>query len=250
MKSSIKIVLCKYYTENRCKFKNSPDLCTYAHGVDDLKLIDCKFGVRCINVDCKFYHGNINVYKLEIMEPVIKIKKNKKKYKVNKTFIKEIDNRDYYNIYKEMDLLNNIDIYNNSNKLSEIKKIDKLDKYINIIIEKNKMIYRLKNQLKKQNKYGQLEDQPKKQNNYNLILYNKYSKIYNISKDKNYNQLKNISKDKNIYKLKLRSQRVKEYIDIVKKYNVKDLLPISYILNSTKISFSNILQNIINHINI
>lgn len=255
MKSPIKTILCKYYIENRCKFVNSTELCSYAHGNNDLKTIDCKFGARCTNVNCKFYHGDINVNKIENIEHIIKIDKKiikNNKIKVIQTITPKNDDKDYYNIYKELDLLINLDVYNNLDKIKNNDNFDiqkfsdsfrnsnnllSIDKYIAIIKDKNIIISKLKNQLEKQ--------KMSIKNKYNLNLYDKYFKIYNILEGNNYDQLKIISEDKNIYKLKLRSKRVKEYIDMIKKYDIKELLPISTILNSTKITFSNILQNII-----
>lgn len=73
--------------------------------------------------------------------------------------------------------------------------------------------------------------------------YNKYSKINDLLKNKK--EIDNsYSKDKNLSKLKLRSKRVIEYLNMLNKYNIKESIPISYILNSTKKSFSNILQNL------
>lgn len=77
----------------------------------------------------------------------------------------------------------------------------------------------------------------------------KYQKYYKLNDAiENGDKYDNITKDKNIHKLKLRCSKVKIYIDTVKKYNIKTILPISKILNSTKLSFSNILNNIIQRI--
>lgn len=272
MEYSNKTILCKYYLENKCKFINTPTLCKFAHGKKDIKIIKCKYGNYCYTRNCSFYHESINIPNINFN--LLDFVKNKKSIKRKNNIyilndIKDNENIDkcinsgnedykilpneneaiqtttitnYYDIYKELDLFKNINICCVSDKIIDnrfnniIHKISCSikNKYINIIKEKNKIITQLKKYQKK--------EKP------NLKLFNKYSKIYTLFNEKKYEEIKNISKDKNLYKLKLRSKRVKEYLDIIKKNNINILLPISKIINSTKLSFQNIIQNTINTI--
>ena len=50
-----KTILCSYYINNKCKFMNSPDLCLFAHGDEELSL--CKYNINCKYIDtCKYKH--------------------------------------------------------------------------------------------------------------------------------------------------------------------------------------------------
>lgn len=254
----MKSVICKYYLENKCKYKKME--CKYSHGVDDINIIECKYGVRCVNANCIFDHGVFNLKIVKNYEHVIiyKNKKNKKHIKLTKVNIpitkinkngndtksdsseisKNIEKVHEYsrNIENKLLFINkDVDVNNETyyNKL-----INTLDNYYyNIISKKNIIINNLLNKI-------QLLNLPKSsKTSTNLEKYEKYHKLNDaiFSSDK----YDNISKDKNIYKLKLRCSRIKIYMDIVKKYDIKYILPISQILNSTKITFSNIINNII-----
>lgn len=74
-----KYILCDYYKNKNCKFMAQPNLCDYAHGEDDIKIIDCKYGNKCLNSKCLFYHGDINVVNKNIYEIPIIVKEKKKK---------------------------------------------------------------------------------------------------------------------------------------------------------------------------
>lgn len=114
--------------------------------------------------------------------------------------------------------------------------------YNNIFNKKDAVIYNLRKEIKKFKNKEFLEKLQK------MDKYDKYSNLYDIINKKGNNEvvenIKNITKDKNIYKLKLRCKKVKQYIDIIRKYNIKEILPISNILNSNKETFLNIINNL------
>lgn len=286
----MKIVICKYYLENKCKYKKME--CSYAHGVDDINIIECKYGVRCVNTNCIFDHGVFNLKIENIYSPVIiyknkkhikipitKINKNDVDKKLDSSEIEENNKKDHkysrnienkllkinqdINIHgkdtksdeseieencrnienKHLFINQDVNVHDNNknniyNEIYYNKLINTLDNYYyNIINQKNIIINNLLNKIK-------LLNIPKtSKTSTNLEKYKKYHKLNDaIFSSANYD---NITKDKNIYKLKLRCSRIKTYMEIVKKYDVKDILPISKILNSTKTTFSNILNNII-----
>lgn len=247
-----KSVLCKYFLENRCKYKINK--CKYSHGSEDIHTIECKYGARCINSRCNFNHGASKSKIYPTYEPIIKYKKNKKIIKpiylnnINNKII--IDEESYKKIIKpneesdsevedsKYDIINIIKEENNNSDNKLITILD--DYYYNIINQKNILIDNLLNKIEN------LKNPKSKKYSTNMEKYQKYYKL-NIAIESG-SKYDNMTKDKNIHKLKLRCSKVKIYIDTIKKYNIKTILPISKILNSTKISFSNILNNIIHHV--
>lgn len=229
-----KTTLCKYYLKNKCNYNS--ELCIYAHGITDLRKVDCKYGVHCNNPKCNYYHGDILIKEYKY-EPNI-VFKNKK----SKIFKKDTINY----IYDNKHLINNIydkpqipKIKENiNNKLLII--ID--DYYLDIISKKDNLILEYKK------KISEYEKQiiPKRNIYKNTNKYNKYLEIYDIISNKsNYEKINEITKDKNISKIYLRSKKVKDYMDIIKKYDIKKMVPISIILNSTKKTFLELLNKLI-----
>lgn len=51
-----KIVICKYYKNNTCKFMNTEELCSYAHGESDIIKNKCFSGINCFDEKCNYEH--------------------------------------------------------------------------------------------------------------------------------------------------------------------------------------------------
>lgn len=150
-----KYVLCEYYKNKTCKFMNDSKLCTYAHGKNDLTIVDCKFGSGCTNIDCKFNHGdnliNNNIYEIPI---IIKSKKTNKK-NIKNNINKKVNKNNSSNIFEMLNnqenetssknniintfqidinnVPNNVPILDPINNIQTIKIINK-DKKINEIV--------------------------------------------------------------------------------------------------------------------
>lgn len=216
----IKTIFCKYFLNNKCKYTSKD--CLYAHGDNDINLVECRYGSRCLNPNCRFDHGKNNSKTYMVYNPIIKY--------INKKKVKQFNCIPKYNKIK-----------NNVNILSE-KSIDNGKINNNIFNKKDVLIYNLRKEIKK------LKNKENSEKLQKMDKYDKYSILYDIINKKEENgvaeNIKNITKDKNIYKLKLRCKKVKEYIDIIKKYNIKEVLPISNILNSNKKTFLNIINKL------
>lgn len=221
------------------------DKCKYAHGIEDLKKIECVYGVRCYNAKCEYDHGEIldNNIEFSLFTNISKTKKahiskniiEKKKTVINKNINKE---NTKYVIKRKNKEDSEID-----NKLISI--IDNY--YINIINTKNNIINDLNRKINYlENKEYKFHYKKKNQKN----LYNKYYIVGTILKDysmdniEKQEKIKSLIKDKNIYKIKLRSNRVIEYMNTLSIYNIDEYINISKILNSTKESFTEIINKI------
>lgn len=69
----------EYTNKNKTVFcKHGVYKCKYAHGIEYIHTIECKYGPRCINPRCNFNHGLSKSRTYPIYEPIIKYKKNKK----------------------------------------------------------------------------------------------------------------------------------------------------------------------------
>jgi hypothetical protein len=221
----IKTVICKYFLNNKCKYTSKD--CLYAHGDSDINIIECRYGASCLNPNCRFDHGKGNLKTYMIYNPIIKYEDKKK--------VKQFKIKNNVNILSK-NLIDNGKT-NDNNILMSI-----FYEYNNIFNKKDAVIYNLRKEIKKFKNKEFLEKLQK------MDKYDKYSNLYDIINKKGNNEvvenIKNITKDKNIYKLKLRCKKVKQYIDIIRKYNIKEILPISNILNSNKETFLNIINNL------
>lgn len=304
----VKSVICSYWENKTCKFMNNSSKCMYAHGVDDIIMVSCKYGINCYNAKCKFNHGNISTRPNMVFDyPIIDKRKNDKEKNRMKQYglqsnIKQVKNVPIISnmvyeikdqnmetpkfikiINKDKNINEKIKFFNNDyNKLLSvvddfyIKKYNTMvyskniyisqivkDNYKNIIFLRNdnndKDIYikklktenvslmRMVEDLKNDN--NELSNQIEK-NNTNIIekrkvkidrnklknIYNKYIELYKIFDNNSYNlinhdEIKKYTMDKNIYKVKQRANRVYKYYEKYKNGVVKDLLPISKIIN-------------------
>lgn len=258
MYNNIKSKMCIFYLKNTCKYESKN--CIYAHGVKELYKIDCNYGIHCNKSNCNYYHGKIINDIKEIEVPILDIInscKNKSK--------KKLQNK-YYNNFKY--IKQNVDEDGNFNKNILNKEYKKHKKtislnpisedvskkyYLELISKKDFLISKYKDKIiKLEKKYTDLKNRSTikeldktQQSTKTINKYNKYLDLYNIINSNNKNieeKLKKITNDKNLSKLKIRCKRVKEYMDIVKEFNIKNILPISILLNSTKHTFS-ILKN-------
>lgn len=226
-----KIKFCVYWEKKICKFMNNTDKCCYAHCINDLKKINCKYGINCCNSKCVLNHGDIVVYDI----PIVKIKTfcnpnffENETNKIPDNNILDINKNNINNviIIKKEDNINDIVYYLESdyNKILSyidnyyIEKINKNNQYFRNTIIKNygyTTFLRNKNQhliLENKNlrlKYDQLKkekEETKLNNTHNTqliesknininrltTLYNKYIDLYNIFKNNDYNY-KNIN---------------------------------------------------------
>lgn len=86
-----KSTICLYWENKSCRFMKNPEKCEFAHGEIDIKnnTVNCKYGIRCNNSECCFYHGNTSTIPYLIYD--IPIFNNKRKNKKNKTDNKKIN---------------------------------------------------------------------------------------------------------------------------------------------------------------
>lgn len=168
-----KTIICEFWEKRNCKFMEKPSLCCYAHGMKELKKVDCKYGPNCSVPKCLFFHGNTStinkmVYDIPIINKKMLKRNNKKgikKISIVETYCKNIDTKsiqlekfsktinkvsdiatiDTYNIgsgivtiiKKEEDIKEQVIVKNpDTNKL--LPFVDEY--YKNIIIKKNKFI--------------------------------------------------------------------------------------------------------------
>lgn len=80
-----KTIICKHWEKNECKFMEYPSKCLYAHGIEDIKKINCKYGIYCNNTKCLFYHGDSIISNMVYDISIVNKRKNKKNKKVKKS---------------------------------------------------------------------------------------------------------------------------------------------------------------------
>lgn len=248
-----KTILCDFWKMNKCRYMNTGD-CKYAHGIDELIFVECKYKNNCNNVNCVFDHGKITNINAESIEIPIKIKISNKKpqnkiYDHNNNINKLNHRKENINSYdsengieddnQKMENKHYINYCNNviqqqkeiinikDKEISHLEmKIDKLFNSISTIRNKNIMV---------QNDNLELDNKIEKTKK----IYKKYVNIYNIFKKYKFdykiikNNLKEIleySNDKNIYKIKERTMKVYNYYNKLKSGYIKDYLPISIII--------------------
>lgn len=149
-----KTIICSFYENNICKFMNESHRCKYAHGKDELVIPECKFGVRCYNVNCDFKHYDIIDKKIEInINDIIKVNKNIKKVKNKKN--NKIQN------FKNIPQNNMVDI---KNKLLQSKMY--IEKENNIFYDNG-----IKNEDKNNNSYINIIDRLKKKCQFLTLNY-------------------------------------------------------------------------------
>lgn len=64
-----KTQMCKYFLEGKC---NKGEKCNFAHGEQELKKIPCKFGFKCRNESCTFFHDDLPVV-TKLIPPSLKM---------------------------------------------------------------------------------------------------------------------------------------------------------------------------------
>lgn len=184
-----KSIICKHYENNTCKFMNTRELCSYAHGENDIIKNKCFNGINCFDEKCNYEHP-------EDWNPF-----NNKLYCIfcDKGFCNKENTK-----YKHININDNI---KEDNKYI-ILDIPKNEDFPEII--ENKTIYNCKEKEININSDNNIID-IKKQLEDNYILLSKldhknwsnYEEIDNIKDDINkledkYNNLKKIDKKVNI----------------------------------------------------
>lgn len=131
MEANHKTILCDFWEKGNCKYMERSELCKYAHGIEDLYIVYCKYGINCNNPKCLFYHGKSTTRNMVYDIPIINKKKNKKCKKIksieNSHFCKSITNKE-------------IVINNSNNRNIPLKEYIKDETQIVDIINKNKGI--------------------------------------------------------------------------------------------------------------
>lgn len=188
-----KIIICKYWENGICKFMDDSFKCCYAHGVEDLYIVDCKYGVNCNNPKCLFDHGKSTIPDMVYDIPIIDKRKIKK--------CKKIKNME------DSHVINNNEKY--KNQIQDIKNYNKKDKIKHIIlINKEKGIRDYINISNKD--YNNLLSKIDEFyiNKYNTMVYIKNNYISQIVKNnyKNIIILRNNNNDKDIIIKKLQSE--------------------------------------------
>jgi hypothetical protein len=188
-----KIAICKYWENGNCIFMEDSVKCCYAHGVEDLNMVECKYGVNCNNPKCLFDHGKSTISNMVYDIPIIdkiKIKKCKKIKNMEGSHI--INNNEKYknknqdiNIYNKKDKINNIILINKEKGIKDYINISNKD--YNSLLSKVDEFYI---------------------NKYNTMLYIKNNFISQIVKNnyKNIVILRNKNNDKDITIKKLQSK--------------------------------------------
>lgn len=78
-----KTIICVYWEKKTCKYMNNSSKCKFAHGVEEINVIDCIYGSNCYNINCKFNHGNESTIPAMVYDiPIIIKKGNKKSQKI------------------------------------------------------------------------------------------------------------------------------------------------------------------------
>lgn len=222
----IKSEICIYWKNNTCRFMANPEKCSFSHGMEDFQknTIDCKYGSRCNNPKCNFFHGKgpttVNmVYDLQIITKN-KIKKNNKKnkkvYHEHINIIKN-DNNNTFNNYSN-NLIKMLPIIDTTNteKVTIIKKNQDIKE--NIFIEN-----------KDYNKLLSYVD------TYYIIHYtniiNRKNKYFGKIVEKNYNYINILRND--INELKNDNKKLKNKLKEQKLFHEKEILKIknSYTTN-------------------
>lgn len=196
-KSMHKTSLCDFWKQNKCINMNSPGLCKYAHGEDELKVIECKYKNYCFTSNCSFSHKpitrDITINLLDCIKYKNKIKKNKINNKIH-----NIKNMDHKN--KEGDNNNNIIVSINK---KECKCDINTNEYYKLLLKKNEEL------LKKNTDFIDRENQLKLEiDNLNKIIKEKEIKLENINR--------NISSDKIDLIDKLKNNTITKYYNIGK----------------------------------
>lgn len=110
-----KTKICIFWKNKNCKFMEDASKCIYAHGEDDMFMVECKYGNGCYNNYCKFKHEDKfiipeipdRIYDFPIInkKEIKKIQKNKKlNYKKEKIYGStkiESENENNINIINE-----------------------------------------------------------------------------------------------------------------------------------------------------
>lgn len=224
-----KTVICSYWENKICKFMKNPSMCSYAHGIEYINKVNCKYGSKCCNPKCDFNHGIISTIPNMVYEiPIIKKRKNKKLIKK----IKDDEICEQINIPKKQigsNIYNIIDKEDNSNYKLSVAHIDppilENDGKI-IIINKEKGINDVINIFNKDfnNTLSIIDDFYVKK--YNNIVNEKNKYISNIVKN-NYNEiykLRTINKDKDLIINKITNENISlkktiEYLENENKNN-------------------------------
>lgn len=217
-----KTVICSYWENKICKFMKNPSMCSYAHGMEDINKVNCKYGSKCCNPKCDFNHGSISTTPNMVYEiPIIKKRKNKKLMKKIKDYEiceqintpkKQIESNIYNIIDKEDNSIIDPPILENDGKIIIINKEKGINDIINIFKKdfNNTLsiidvfyIKKYNNIVNEKNKY--ISD----------IVKNNYNEIY---------KLRTINKDKDLIINKITNENISlkktiEYIGNENKIN-------------------------------
>lgn len=223
-----KTVICDYWKNNICKHMNKPYNCKFAHGIDEINVVECIYGINCYNNNCNFNHGEVSTNKYMVYDVPIVYKRNNKKCKKTKNNFKNIN-------FSENDNL--LVIPNIPQKYIQ----DGIDDNVNIIkiINKEKCIKdKLNIKCQDHDKLLSIIDEfyIKK---YNSMIKNKNKLISNIVNN-NYKEIKilrdsNNKKDVIINNLNSENKLLKEYINEIKNNNTKKEKVENKIVNNNKI---------------
>lgn len=74
-----KIKICKYWKDNKCNFMENSSKCQFAHGMEDINMIICKYGSKCYKNNCLFDHGKPSISYMIYDIPIIDKRKKEKK---------------------------------------------------------------------------------------------------------------------------------------------------------------------------
>lgn len=196
-----KIIICDYWKNKTCKFMKDSDNCMYAHGVEDLNVVECKYGSKCNNINCLFDHGE-SIAQSTIVNMVYDfpiIDKRKNKIKCKKLMKKE--NNINMDILNHNTMINSVYCVNNKKpEKSNVVKIINKEKNINEII----MIFNTDYN----NLLSTIDDFYI--NKYNTMINDK-NKIISMVVRNNYRtivSLRNINKNKDLLISKLKKENI------------------------------------------
>lgn len=260
---NIKTTICSFWKKGNCKYMKQYEECLFAHGVKDLKKVECLYKNDCININCPFLHIKIEkTFDLIDFVKDKKIKNKKTKGKLVEIKSKNNENteinqeRENIKICKKNVLNNNIHIPVHEKDLNKL--LNYVDLYYLTKIEKDNE--ELKSKII--NLENTINDLKNKKNTINNVVKNKTIKIYEIENDnfikKYYNlgkiliekknkidvdHIKSFFNCKNISMVKNRCNRVYILITYMKENNFKFInISLRNILHMNKDTFWNNLK--------
>lgn len=139
---NIKTTICSFWKKGNCKYMKQYEECQFAHGVKDLKKVECLYKNDCININCPFLHIKIEkTFDLIDFVKDKKIKNKKTKGKLVEIKSKNNENteinqeRENIKICKKNVLNNNIHIPVHEKDLNKL--LNYVDLYYLTKIEKD-----------------------------------------------------------------------------------------------------------------